>query len=288
MSPTSHISRTLRLGLFTMLLATPALATTFQVDVVGLGTASGPIPQELLNGAFGGSLGTTGVASADAERGILRAKSFIQNPISCNCSPQTDHLVGGTATVQVDDAIIIGPAGVTQVATTLHLVLDGTLAISGAFPWGARLEASVACGSGGDGGAIALSGDGLIAVGMFAGQSSPLISRAIDIATTVPVNTPFTMTFTMSALVGGTAGSTVVNTATANFFDAGGLHFPSSVPLGGISDLALAGNTAPVFTLPDGYTAEIPSLNVVNNVWTTGNPLPVENSTWGRVKSLYR
>jgi hypothetical protein len=287
MSRTSIVS-SLGLALVCLLLAFPVFATTFSVDVVTLGTASGPIPQALLDGAFAGSLGTTGVASASSERGILRAKSFIQNPISCNCSPQTDHLVGGTATVLVDDAMIIGPPEVTQITTTLHLVLDGTLAITGAFPWGTRLEATILCGTGGGQGFIVLRGDGLLSGGIFAGQSSPIVSRAIDIATTVPVNTPFSMSFSMSALVGGTAGSTVVNTATINFFDAGGLHFPASGPFSMAGGGNLGGNAAPVFTLPDGYTAQIPSLNVVDNVWTTGNPLPVENSTWGHVKSLYR
>jgi len=287
-NPLSRSVRLLLIGLFAMVFATPAFPQTFHVSVAGLGDATGSTPQSLLDGLFTGSLGTTGMASASADRGLLRAKSACENPVSCLCTPQIDPALGGTAELHVFDALIVGPPEVTEIATVLHLVLDGTLALAGPSPWGGRLEVTVACGTGGGFGYIVLSGDGLLSGGILAGQATPSVSRVIDLATTVPVNAPFAMSISMVAVVGGTSLGTTVNSAAVNFFDGAGLHFPATVPLVGERGHLSSAGADPVFTLPDGYTSEIPSLNVVDNVWTTGNPVPTENTTWGRVKNLHR
>ena len=120
-----------------------------------------------------------------------------------------------------------------------------------------------------------LSGGVISGVDLLAGISSSSFSFPIDVDLgLVPLGSPFTIVMNLGAQADGSSWHLTYNTGTADGFTAGGLHFQV--------------NTAgPVFTLPVGYTSNIPSMNVVDNYWT-GVATPARTTTWGRVKSLYR
>ena len=88
----------------------------------------------------------------------------------------------------------------------------------------------------------------------------------------------------LGAQADGSSWYLTFNTGTADSFTSGGLHFPGNPPP--VLN-ALPESAGPVFTLPAGYTSNIPSMNVVDNYWT-GAATRTRPGTWGSIKSLYR
>ena len=261
----------------------PVHASTFVVSAGAIGTG-GSTPQQVLNAPYSGP-GGAGAASGAADRGILRAKAFIQSVAGCNCTPNISG--GAGAWLYATDVVISGPAGPATVPATIHLVLDGSLAATGPNPWTAVKVSMYVTGpdnvtqSG-----IAYLSDGAVgSSGILAGQSSLTFHRNVDVDLgNLPVGTPFTIIFNLGAQADGSSWHLTYNTGTVDFFTSGGLHFPGS------ASMALSSSTeapGPVFTLPAGFTSNIPSMDVVDNYWT-GAVTPVRNTTWGRLKSIYR
>ena len=261
-----------------------------RVDVAGLGTAIGSVPQQLLNGHVVGGLGTSVDASGVSDRGILLVKAVCQNPPSCLCTPQISPLQGAQAVLIADDIVISGPASPAAVSVTMHLILDGTISIDAPGFWGSRLQLNISVPGGGGSGLLAFNGSGdFFAFGLLSGYGPGPGPRAINLNMNVPVNQPFGMNAIIAASVVGTSLGNATHTAICNFFDGGGLHFPAA---GLVSTIAgpihVSGGAAPAFGLPAGYTADSPTLNIANNAWQGQLPTGAAKTSWGRLKSLYR
>jgi hypothetical protein len=85
----------------------------------------------------------------------------------------------------------------------------------------------------------------------------------------VPVNQPVTVEISMDLYVG------VDGTAHAR----GEGVFNSSFSFA---------RTGPVFNVPTGINVNSEHTIIVDNVYYLGNPVPVENSSWGAIKALFR
>jgi len=268
--------------------ALPARAEPFRVDVAGLGTAIGTVPQMLLDGHFGGSLGSSGNASAVSDRGILLAKADCRNPVSCLCTPQIGP-AGAQTVLFADDVVISGPAEPAAIDVTMNLILDGSMTVDEIGFWGSRLELSISCASTNRSGVMSINSSGLFSNGVLAGLGPNSGPRAITLPLTIAVNQPFNFLATLVASVGGTSVGNAAHSASSNFFDEGGLHFPTIGPVPTIAGpVHSSGGAAPVFTLPAGYTANSTTLNIVNNTWQGTLPTGTAKTSWGRLKSLYR
>ncbi len=270
-------------GWATAFTASPVPASTFSASAGGLG-AGGSTPQQVLDAPYGGP-GGAWVASAVADRGILRAKAFVQSVAGCGCTPNISG--GASDIVSATDVVITGPAGPATVPGTIHLVLEGSLAATGPNPWSSIKVSTYVTGPDNvsHSGAAYLSGGSVVSSGILAGQSSPTFNRNLDVDLgALPVGTPFTIVFDLAVQADGTAFYLTYNTGTADFFTAAGLHFPGSAAIVLASSVETLG---PVFTLPLGYTSNIPSLNVVDNLWT-GGTTPARATTWGRLKRIFR
>jgi hypothetical protein len=199
---------------------------------------------------------------------------------------------GGQVVLGIDDAVISGPASATSVPAILHMVLDGNLTSSEPPSWKAQTSVQIICGSANASGYIQVYGseEGAVvftATGLLAEQAGPgAVSIPIDLdCGLLPVNSAFDIYIFMDATVGPNGGLNR-GSAESNFFDGGGLHFPASGPFNADSSNHSAG-AGPVFTLPPGYTVNIPSLNVVDNTWH-GGTVSVQHHAWTAVKNLYR
>lgn len=258
-------------------------ASTFSASAAAVG-ASGSTPQQVLDATYSGP-GGTGLASAIADRGILRAKAFIQSVAGCFCTPNISG--GAVSLVYATDVVISGPGGPASVPATVHVVLDGNLDATGPNPWTATKVSMYVSGPDNvtHSGYVYLSGGVAAGVDLLAGIVSNSFSFPIDVDLgLVPVGTPFTIVFYLGAQADGSSWHLTYNTGTADSFTSGGLHFPGNPPP--VLN-ALPESAGPVFTLPAGYTSNIPSMNVVDNYWT-GAATRTRPGTWGSVKSLYR
>lgn len=263
--------------------ATAVHGSTFSANAGAVG-ANGSTPQQVLDAPYSGP-GGAGVASAAADRGILRARAYIQSVAGCFCTPNISGGAGGW--LYATDVVISGPAGPASVPATLHLVLDGNLDATGPNPWTTTKVSMYVTGPDNvtHSGYVYLSGGVVAGVDLLAGIALPSFSFPVDVDLgLVPLGTPFTIVINLGAQADGSSWYLTYNTGTADCFTTGGLHFPgnaSPVVYG------LPKSAGPVFTLPAGYTSNIPSMNVVDNYWT-GVATRTRPGTWGRVKSLYR
>jgi hypothetical protein len=268
---------------FLAVAALPAEAQYYSVFVNGNYAEVEVPPVEFLNIQVTGGVGSWGVASARSGRGHLEAESYCENPISGLWTPQVQS--GGYCSFDAFDLFLDGPAGVVPV--TFHLVLDGTLSISGMYPYGAsvRVMGFVPGASDFYGGMAWVDGSGFHADGVLAGITSPGdVSYQFDVTGSMNAGTKGDFFYLLMEIgTGGTAVGLDRNTATADFMSGGsggmgGLRFPTS---------------GPAVTVPPGYSLSCEDLGIVDNYWIPGATTSVDGpesseSTWGNLKRLYR
>lgn len=240
-----------------------------------------------------------GVASAAADRGILKARSSCYTARTPFVYPGPfPNLESGVAQFEANDFRIRGPANPAGVPATLHMVLDGLIESIGFDQFGQPINytsgASVGVQVGthppffGD---IHLDlGHEWVSTGILTVQTGPGgMSVALDLDLSgLPVDVDLSFSAALEAYVAG-GGFQASSVAQSNFFDNGGLHFPLTASFGAAASHGNhSAGAAAVFTLPPGYTADIPSLNVVDNAWIGGTVVAVQPKTWGNVKNLYR
>lgn len=85
----------------------------------------------------------------------------------------------------------------------------------------------------------------------------------------VPVNEPVTVTITMNVIT--VADKSPLSRAEADF-----------------DDIYTFARTGPVFNVPAGVNVNSERLMIIDNAYYGGTTVPVEASTWGAIKELYR
>lgn len=244
-----------------------ASAATFTVQVRNSASGGGPFasgsdPVDSGEVTFASNLGQPDAFAgrAMAGNGILRARglSTIQG------IPGLSNGVSGEsrASFIMDDLFITGPIGITTVAASLNLNVNGLVAT--AVPAGSAADASFSLsvsGPFGGSGTITDSSGTLSANGMFAGLISHTVSGT-STSGSGNLSTTAANRFEIGIVAGGGAGwssgrSGEVVVSESSFFNT--INFPTS---------------GMVFNLPEGYTANSISGRIVNNQWTGAVPEP--------------
>jgi len=186
-----------------------------------------------------------------------------------------------SASGRYDDMVISGPAGF--VTTSINMYLEGSLIV--AVP-------SLTAGSGATANVqVAMLandqyvGTGLLSIGQnalsppFIGQALGMLTdwRALGVITspsfTVPTNVPFSIYVSLQTGIGGVGfgGNSFETTANSGFL--GTLKFASD---------------RPVFSLPDGYTANSADAGIVNNAFVVPEPSTFTIAGFGILAALSR
>ena len=198
-----------------------------------------------------------GIAAAEAGAGTLRASGRSEHTCCGTASGGN-----GSARIEIANVVISGPAAAT-VPISLNFRLRGTVNGNTSFGqtgvflfialqgFNANLESTSR---------IEMNEVGIVnQTGVFAPLDVGFPSAAIDQAfvthtVNAAPNTPLTLRIQLSA-ASAMAGEGFTE---SDFFSGtNGFAFPFGVP---------------VFNLPDGYTVDIPELNIVNNLWQVAAP----------------
>jgi hypothetical protein len=211
----------------------------------------GPIPVPCISGSA--------MAAGEADAGTLRAAAHTAHACCGTSSAAT-----GRARIQIDNVVLSGP-GAATIPVSLNFQLRGTIASNPDFGQAGVVLYVALSGLGGTS-QIYLTSSGILdQSGLFASTAVSFPTSTIDRSFTTPVvnlapNQPFRldlelMTFSDMAGTGSTQ---------SDFFSGtNGFALPVGVP---------------VFNLPEGYTVNIPELNVVDNRWQTVVPPAVSVS----------
>ncbi len=206
--------------------------------------------------------GSSYTGRAAADQGILRARIAVA--FSNTNESLYDTMFSRTG-FGLDDLFITGPGGGPAVVqATMHVRVDGQMSAvgfnSGA---GADLRLSLIAGGGYGGGGVSATLDGHYdesvgygphTSGLFAGESGYSIHDTFSVTATLHTTFANGVEVNFAAAAGSSnAGG---GTASSDFFDT--VHFPTA---------------GPVFDLPEGYTANSVSGNIVDNHWV-GVPEP--------------
>jgi hypothetical protein len=244
--------------------AAPVFSAQVRNDDNGSNTfVSAAVPVDTLDVMFTSNLGIPQfIGRGAASGGQVQARGDNQ---SINVGGFSNFLSAETrANMTLDDLQITGPAGVISVQASLNFRVDGAMGTVGAEPNANAAAGSVTLQVQVPGiflqGQKTFLGNNLdSASGIFAGIlgsdihgdfTTPLFNLAT-------LNNPFPNNLVQFGLVTGT-GAGNGTSAFSNFFDGGGVHFAAG---------------GPVFNLPDGFTANSISGNIVDNHWI-GVPEP--------------
>jgi len=183
--------------------------------------------------------------------------------ISAFCRVETNWLSGfsgggGARTAgaaRADDFVISGPPG--SISATLHLRIVASFGLAGGFPGngghGAHVWANLNANGIGTFGDYYFNNFNSSGTGLFSGYSGPVIEVPVNLSGTFPVNSPFVIQLYIESTA-GTYG---------NYASDPNPGFVMSV-----ESVLLDSPSGQVMTLPDGYTVNSPSWNVVNNTWS--------------------
>jgi hypothetical protein len=195
-------------------------------------------------------------ARAAADQGILGARIAMELP---NIGSSEYTTINSQARFSLDDVIITGPGGgPASVPATMHVRVDGEMSWINAGTADAIMELFI--GGGHNFGTYSHGNAGDSGVALFAGESGNSIHGMFSYTST------FSTTFANSVQVNFIArasaqmnpgGGVASSYASSDFFN--GVHFPTA---------------GPVFDLPEGYTANSVSGNIVDNHWMGVVPEP--------------
>jgi hypothetical protein len=251
------IIKTLAIGMVVSL-ASSAYAQSYSVSANGLGDSGETAPRQVLNAPVQGGLGSWGIASGVADRGRVAGKSYVENPISCLCTPQVRS--EAIAHLEASDVVVTG-SDPQWIPAVFHLQIEGSIHFDGENPYAPWLF--IDAGAPLSYGRLVLYPNGNIeATGLLAGQTGPGINLRLDLPVSLYVGGLGNLfTADLDAGTGGDGLGTTINSATCNFYDdfdgdgVGGLHF--------VTD-------GPAVTVPEGYLVNSTQLDIVDNVWQRG------------------
>lgn len=211
-------------------------------------------------------------ANSIADLGGLHAHTFVQMTHTVHDGSADFTQVSATASARVTftDMIIRGPIGATSVVTSLNLHLSGQQGL------GSYVPSAISHGSNSASGVqftINVPGDSDGSFRTFQsvnGAPRPVFAMGVltsfngnmDIATkafTLPANTPFTIDIFMNTLSQILVDFVDTFSASANSDFGGTLSFATDKP---------------VFTLPNGFTANSVDAGIVNNRFVAPVPIP--------------
>jgi hypothetical protein len=239
------------------------------IDDVPVGaTATGISPFSI----GGGDGAWSGESAAQAGHGLVMTMSHTSLFVSDHRASlgSGSKVSGAHASLTIDDVVISGPGG-GAISGTLNVDLGGSLGASASFAnalgssgsYGEVVISIGIPGGGGDGsarlGASAPPGNTLTATssGLLTGYAGGPMSMQIE-STALPVNVAFSLTLSLQSesvatyVVSGT-GPAIVPISAEGFSNYTSL-------------LSFARN-GPVFTLPEGFTADSPSGMIVDNLF---------------------
>ena len=244
------------ISLVLLLWGAPALALEdFGVVCHGESQEGKTPPQGIESNGYS-SYNSTLTWMATADRGIFRSRSKLENDYVCQCTPQifpgADRAYTYWGWITID-----GPEG-QIVNGTMHLEIEGALEQAGEYPWTATVGYQVWIANSEAEGFLAMGGDGsLSGTGGFAGATSPIVDRAIDVPFAAePGWLPVTIVLETDAM--GTSFGSGYNMGSSNFHDD-----RDGDGLAGISFR----RGSPAFTLPAGYVANSSMLAIQNSWW---------------------
>ena len=203
-------------------------------------TFTGATPQEVPYQTVTGGLNVIASGSARADRGELE---LLADDLG-TAGPQQDQW-SASSHFRAEDVVISGPQGVTQVASSINLVVDGAFIV--VRPNGEAVNAS-----------LDLTAEAAFVAFQTLHWDGPLGSSSVQEAIVVdsgtyPVGTPIpALELTVSAATAMTAPSCCAHAQVDFQTGSRGVHFPIG---------------SPVFNLPPGFTVNSPTLDIVDNIW---------------------
>jgi hypothetical protein len=271
-SPASRSIRaciTAALAVAAMLACAPgARASEFRVNIRNnaggnVASDSGPLPVDTGGIAFNSTFETNAfLGRAGAGPGFVKARSLALT----HGIPGLSNSVSGTssASFNLDDVFITGPAGVPAVNASVNFHFSGILSAGGSSNGSAdaSVQINIQLPGQSDAGSALVRSTGLDSQsgGLLAGQTGPTIAASLTTGTaTFSTTAPNTIAISLvasgeSGFNGGSPGD--FSEGQANFYDT--LNFSTS---------------GPVFNLPDGFTANSLSGQIINNQFV-GLPEP--------------